>query len=60
MTWSSSSAANARTSRTQAYLRNFTANEGVLYIGKAQEKARVVRTKRRHDPVFGPYPWLVS
>ena len=46
--------------RTQAYLRDFTANEGVLYIGKAQEKARVVRTERRHDPVFGPYPWLVS
>ena len=46
--------------RTQEYLRRFKGTEGVLYIGKAQEKARVVRTERRVDPVFGPYPWLVS
>ncbi len=46
--------------RTQTYLRRFEAAEGVLYIGKAQEKARVVRTERREDPVHGPYPWLVS
>ena len=46
--------------RTQQYLRDFTATEGVLYIGKAQEKARVLRTERRVDPVHGPYPWLVS
>ncbi len=45
--------------RTQAYLRDCTATEGVLYIGKAQEKARVVRTERRVDPLGGPYPWLV-
>ena len=46
--------------RTQAYLRGFSDTEGVLYIGKAQEKARVVRTERREDPVRGPYPWLAS
>ena len=46
--------------RTQAYLRRFQGAEGVLYIGKAQEKARVVRTERRHHPELGPYPWLVS
>ena len=46
--------------RTQAHLRRWGGGEGVLYIGKAQEKARVVRTERRHDPAFGPYPWLVS
>ncbi len=46
--------------RTRKYLRDFTGTEGVLYIGKAQEKARVVRTERRHDPVTGPYPWLAS
>jgi hypothetical protein len=34
--------------------------EGVLYVGKAQEKARVVRTQRRVDPRTGAkYPWLV-
>ena len=46
--------------RTKAYLRGFAGTEGVLYIGKAQEKARVVRTERREDPVRGPYPWLAS
>ena len=46
--------------RTEEYLREFAGAEGVLYIGKAQEKARVLRTERRNHPVFGPYPWLVS
>ena len=36
---------------TQAYLRDFTATEGVLCMGKAQEKARMVRTERRVDPL---------
>ena len=43
------------------YPRNRAGGEGVLYIGKAQEKARVVRTERRHDPATGDtYPWLVT
>jgi len=46
--------------RTRTYLRGFAGDEGVLYIGVAQEKARVVRTERRVDTVRGPYPWLVS
>jgi hypothetical protein len=29
---------------TQKYLRRFTQCEGVLYVGKAREKARVMRT----------------
>ena len=34
--------------------------EGVLHVGKAQERARVVRTERRHDPATGAgYPWRV-
>lgn len=28
---------------TQDYLQRFSANEGVLYVGKAQERARVMR-----------------
>ena len=45
---------------TQEYLAKFQATEGVLYVGKAQEKARVVRTQRRVDPRTGAkYPWLV-
>ena len=47
--------------RTQEYLRKWTGDEGVLYIGKAQEKARVLRTERRHNPATGgTYAWLVS
>ena len=46
--------------RTKEYLRDFEGDEGVLYVGVAQEKARVLRTERRHHPVHGPYPWLVS
>ena len=45
--------------RTQQYLRQWAGGEGVLYIGKAQEKARVLRTEQRHDPATGArYPWL--
>ena len=39
--------------RTQAYLRHWPGGEGVLYIGKAQEKARVLRTQVEHDPRSG-------
>ncbi len=47
--------------RTREYLRRWTGGEGVLYIGRAQEKARVLRTERRHDPrTGGAYPWLVE
>ncbi len=34
-----------------AYLAQFTGEEGVLFIGKAQEKARVFRTEKRHGTV---------
>lgn len=44
---------------TQSYLATHDGTEGVLYIGKAQEKARVVRTQRRRNPETGrTYPWL--
>ena len=44
----------------KAYLAEFTGQEGVLFIGKAQEKATVVRTERRYNPRTGaPYAWLV-
>jgi len=32
---------------TRLHMRRFRGREGVLYIGQAQEKARVVRTERR-------------
>jgi hypothetical protein len=42
------------------HLARFTGEEGVLFVGKAQEKAAVCRTERRRNPQTGqPYPWLV-
>lgn len=46
---------------TQRHLRDFRKNEGVLYVGKAQEKARVMRTERRCSRgTGGTYPWIVE
>ena len=43
-----------------AYLKKFGKSEGVLFIGKAQEKTPVFRTERRRDDRTGAtYPWLV-
>lgn len=42
-------------------LSGFCEAEGVLMIGKAQEKATVMRTERRRNPLTGAtYPWLVK
>ncbi len=42
------------------YLGGFEEDEGVLFIGKAQEKAVVPRTTRRRNPETGAsYPWLI-
>src|SRR6266446_3952647 len=42
----------------QEYLAEFTGDEGVLFIGKAQEKASVFRTEKRRD-ARGTYPWII-
>lgn len=43
-----------------AYGKKFSAPEGVLFIGKAQEKTSVFRTERRRNEQTGAtYPWLV-
>jgi hypothetical protein len=43
-----------------AYRAKFTGDEGILFIGKAQEKAAVFRTEKRHNIQTGQsYPWLV-
>ena len=42
------------------YLAEFSMDEGVLFIGKAQEKTKVIRTERRRNPKTGAsYAWLV-
>ena len=44
-----------------AYRKKFNKPEGVLFIGKAQEKTRVFRTERRRNEQTGAtYPWLVQ
>ena len=43
-----------------AYRRRFRQSEGVLLVGKAQEKTPVFRTEKRRNPETGKtYPWLV-
>ena len=42
------------------YLAQFQRHEGVLFVGKAQERQRVFRTTKRRNPKTGvTYPWLV-
>jgi hypothetical protein len=42
------------------HLSKFTKDEGVLFIGKAQERTPVFRTERRASKTTGAtYPWLV-
>jgi hypothetical protein len=41
-----------------SYLDEFTADEGILFVGKAQEKARVFRTEKRVNPDGSKYPWV--
>ena len=44
----------------QEFLARFTEREGVLFVGRAQEKAGVWRTQRRYNPATGgSYAWLV-
>jgi hypothetical protein len=42
------------------HLARFTSNEGVLFIGRAQEKTGVFRTERRRDTQGDSYPWIVK
>lgn len=43
------------------HLRQFQGQEGVVFVGKAQEKARVLRTEKRRNAETGrPYPWIIK
>ena len=42
------------------HLAQFRQAEGILFIGKAQEKVSVFRTEKRRNPATGQsYPWIV-
>ena len=43
----------------QQFLARFTGSEGVLFVGRAQEKALVWRTQRRYSHDGSSYAWLV-
>ncbi|MFC9841691.1 hypothetical protein ACFVKB_49400, partial [Rhodococcus sp. NPDC127530] len=40
-------------------LQRFTAPEGVVFIGRAQEKTPLFRTEKRRDTDGRSYPWIV-
>jgi hypothetical protein len=43
------------------YRARFTGSEGVLFVGKAQEKTSVFRTEKRTNPTAGcKYAWIVK
>jgi hypothetical protein len=45
---------------TAEFLAKYEQAEGVLYVGKAQEKTPVFRTEKRRNPETGQtYPWIV-
>jgi hypothetical protein len=42
------------------YRKKFTGREGILFVGKAQEKVAVFRTEKRTDSHGNKYPWIVK
>jgi hypothetical protein len=45
---------------TQEYRSRFCKSEGIVVVGKAQEKTPVFRTEKRRNPQTGrTYPWIV-
>jgi hypothetical protein len=42
------------------HLAAFTGAEGVLFIGRAQEKTGLFRTEKRRDAHGDSYPWIVK
>jgi len=42
------------------HLAGFTAQEGVLFIGPAQEKTPLFRTEKRRNAEGRAYPWIVK
>ncbi|MGB8963087.1 MAG: hypothetical protein WCC38_14165 [Pseudonocardiaceae bacterium] len=41
------------------HLAEFTAAEGVVFIGRAQEKTKLFRTEKRRNGEGAAYPWIV-
>lgn len=61
--WENFSKSQRKDDVAHAYLAAFEAAgraEGVLFIGRAQEKTTLFRTEKRHRPDGAPYPWIVK
>jgi hypothetical protein len=44
-----------------AYRARFRGTEGILFVGKTQEKTPVFRTEKRKNPKTGQsFPWIVN
>jgi hypothetical protein len=44
----------------QEYLAGFTGAQGVVFIGRAQEKTTVFRTEKRRNSEGRTYPWIAG
>jgi hypothetical protein len=44
----------------QGFLAGFTGTQGVLFIGRTQEKTTLFRTHKRHRDDGSPYPWITT
>ena len=42
------------------HLARFTGTEGVVFVGRAQEKTKLFRTEKRRDANGDSYPWIVA
>jgi hypothetical protein len=42
------------------HLARFSGTEGVLFVGRAQEKTKLFRTEKRRDANGDCYPWIVK
>jgi hypothetical protein len=42
------------------HLARFTGEQGVLFIGRAQEKTNLFRTEKRRNAEGNAYPWIVA
>jgi hypothetical protein len=42
------------------YRASFAGTEGILFLGKAQEKVSVFRTEKRTDAAGKKYPWIIK
>ena len=42
------------------YLARFTGTDGVLFVGRAQERTKLFRTEKRRDSKGDSYPWIVT